>query len=144
MIRLYSLGLICEPAGALSFTGLDKIKHLIKGKNVVCLLSEANIDLVKLDEAREIAAISKGIKNHYHIRLSHKKHTLCDLIIDCFKPTDIISIQYSRKFGKDMSQVLLSVESECQKDVEDTIDKLEENYQFENVSEKEEILDLFF
>jgi threonine dehydratase len=46
------MGFICEPSGALAIAGLDKVRHLIKGKNVVCLLSGANIDLTKLDEAR--------------------------------------------------------------------------------------------
>lgn len=49
IIKLYSQGYICEPSGALSVAGLDKIKNLIKGKTVVCILSGANIDLVKLD-----------------------------------------------------------------------------------------------
>jgi threonine dehydratase len=52
IIKLYSMGFICEPSGALSIAGLDKIRHLIKGKTVVCVLSGANIDLTKLDEAR--------------------------------------------------------------------------------------------
>jgi len=84
----------------LSIAGLDKIRHLIKGKNVVCVLSGANIDLTKLDEAREIAAISKGIKNHYHFTLPNKRNVIYDLITKCFKPTDIISIQYSQHIGK--------------------------------------------
>ena len=46
------MGIICEPAGALSIAGLDKMRHMIKGKNVVCIMSGANIDLSKLDEAR--------------------------------------------------------------------------------------------
>ena len=49
IIQLYSLGFICEPSGALSIAGLDKMRHEIKGKNVVCILSGANIDLTKLD-----------------------------------------------------------------------------------------------
>ena len=52
MIKLYSQGFICEASGALSVAGLDKVKHLIKGKTVVCILSGANIDLVNLDKAR--------------------------------------------------------------------------------------------
>jgi len=43
------MGIICEPSGALSICGLDKLKSEIKGKNVVCVLSGANIDLSKLD-----------------------------------------------------------------------------------------------
>ena len=52
VIRLYSQGFICEPSAAMSVASLDKIRHLIRGKTIVCLLSGANIDLGKVDEAR--------------------------------------------------------------------------------------------
>jgi threonine dehydratase len=119
IIKLYSQGFICEPSGALSVAGLDKVRHLIKGKRVVCILSGANIDLVKLDEAREMAMVSKGIKNHFQFRLPNRQNVMYELITKCFKPTDIISIHYSRSFGKEESQAVLSVESRRQEDVED-------------------------
>ena len=80
MIKLYSQGFICEASGALSVTGLDKIKHLIKGKTVVCILSGANIDLVNLDEAREMAMVSKGVKNHFQFRLPNRKNIIYELL----------------------------------------------------------------
>jgi len=76
------------------------MRHLIKGKTVVCIMSGANIDLTKLDEAREMAMVSKGIKNHFHFHLPNRKNIMYELITTCFKPTDIISVQYSRRFGK--------------------------------------------
>jgi len=77
-------------------------------------MSGANIDLTKLDEAREMAAISKGIKNHYHIQLPNKKNVMYEMLTKCFKATDIISIQYSQKLGKESSHALLSIESQSQ------------------------------
>ncbi len=47
-----------------------------------------------------MAMVSKGIKNHYHFRLPNRKNVVHELITGCFKPTDIISIQYSQRFGK--------------------------------------------
>ena len=124
IIKLYSQGFICEPSGALSVAALDKIKSIIKGKTVVCILSGANIDLIKLDEAREMAMVSKGIKNHFQFRLPNKKNVIHELITECFKPTDIISIHYSQSFGKEESQAVLSVESRNQDDVEAYLEKL--------------------
>jgi threonine dehydratase len=145
IIQLYSLGFICEPSGALAIAALDKMRHEIKGKNVVCILSGANIDLTKLDEAREMAAISKGIKNHYHVHLSNRWGAMHDLITKCFKKTDIISVQYSQRFGKESSQLLLSVESVTQEDVEEYIEKMVDGkFNFENINEKEDLLDIFF
>ena len=53
---------------------------MIKGKTVVCVLSGANIDLIKLDEAREMAMVSKGVKNHFQFRLPNKKGIIFELI----------------------------------------------------------------
>lgn len=139
------MGFICEPAGALSIAGLDKMRNMIKGKNVVCIMSGANIDLSKLDEAREIAAVSKGVKNFYHIELPNRRGVMQGLIMQCFKPTDVISVQYSRRFGKETSHVLMSVESSHQEDVEEYLDKLVKSQViFENINDKEEVLDIFF
>jgi len=49
VIRLSSQGFITEPSGAMAVAALDKMKHMIKGKTVVCVLTGANIDLINLD-----------------------------------------------------------------------------------------------
>jgi threonine dehydratase len=145
IIKLYSQGYICEPSGALAVTGLDKIGNLIKGKSVVCLLTGANIDLTKLDEAREMAMVAKGVKNHFQFRLPNKKSVIYELITTCFKESDIISIHYSHRFGKEESQAVVSVESRYEQDVEDYLEKLvEHKFQFENINEREDMLDMFF
>ena len=129
----------------MSVAGLEKIRHLIKGKKIVCLLSGANIDLVKLDEAREMSMVSKGKKNHFQFRLPNRKNIIFELITKCFKETDVISISYSQNFGKESSQAVLSVESRSEDDVEEYLEKLiEHKYQFENINEREDLLDMFF
>lgn len=67
VIKLYSIGIISEPSGALGLAGLTKIKNLIKGKNIAVVLTGANIDLTQLNEARDMSLISKGYKNCYLI-----------------------------------------------------------------------------
>lgn len=61
--------------------------------------------------------VSKGIKNHFQFQLPNRKNILYELITECFKPTDIISIHYSQSFGKKETQAVLSVESIHQEDV---------------------------
>lgn len=68
--------------------------------------------------------ISKGYKNCYIIELPNKKNIIYELITECFKETDIISVQYSKKTSKESSQALISVESLSQDDVEESIEKL--------------------
>lgn len=85
VIRLYSIGIISEPSGALGLAGLSKIRHLIKGKNVAVVLTGANINLTQLNQARDMNLISKGYKNCYIIVLPNKKNVIYELITKCFK-----------------------------------------------------------
>jgi threonine dehydratase len=85
VIKLYSIGIISEPSGALGVAGLTKIKNLIKGKNVAVILTGSNIDLTQLNEARDMSLISKGYKNCYIIELPNKKNVIYELITQCFK-----------------------------------------------------------
>jgi len=56
-----------------------------------------------------------------------------------------VSIHYSKKLGKHESQAVISVESRHEGDVEEYLEKLVENkYQFENINDKEDMLDMFF
>lgn len=145
VIKLYSMGIISEPSGALGLAGLTKMKQLIKGKNVAVILTGANIDLTQLNQARDMNLISKGYKNCYLIELPNKKNVVYELITNCFKETDIITIQYSKKSTKETSQALISVESLSQEDVEESIEKLRDGkFTFEIINEKEQLLDLFF
>jgi len=61
------MGYICEPSGALAVAGLHKMRNAIAGKKIVCLLTGSNMDLSRLEMARELNAISKGYKNYYII-----------------------------------------------------------------------------
>lgn len=47
-----------------------------------------------------MSVISKGIKNFYLIEVPNRKNVIYELITNCFKSTDTISIQYSQRFGK--------------------------------------------
>lgn len=85
VIKLYSIGIISEPSGALGLAGLTKMKNCIKGKNVAVILTGANIDLTQLNEARDMNLISKGYKNCYIIELPNTKNVMYDLITECFK-----------------------------------------------------------
>ena len=44
--------------------------------------------------------ISKGYKNYYIVDFPQKRGVLYSLISRCFKKTDFISVQYSRKPAK--------------------------------------------
>ena len=57
-----------------------------------------------------MAMVSKGNKNHFQFRLPNRKNVIFELMTKCFKESDIISISYSQKFGKEESQTEDDVE----------------------------------
>ena len=94
------MGYICEPSGALAVAGLHKMRNAIAGKKVVCLLTGSNMDLSRLEMARELNAISKGYKNYYIIEFPNRKKGMFDLLSKCFKKTDVVSVQYVKHTNK--------------------------------------------
>ena len=77
--------------------------------------------------------------------MPNKKRAIYDLLTKCFKKTDVISIQFSKNPNKDVNPVLLSVESPSQEDVEEHMNlMLENHYKVEIITERSELLDLFF
>lgn len=68
-------------------------------------------------------SMAKGYKNFFMINLPNKSSALYDLIVKCFKKTDVITIQYSRNLNKNSTHTLIAVESLTQDDVEDYITK---------------------
>ncbi len=56
ILKLYNEeAMVVEPAGALSIAALDDFAEVIKGKNVVCILSGSNNDFERLAEIRDRA-----------------------------------------------------------------------------------------
>lgn len=54
ILEMYTkLGIVVEPAGALSITALDEMKSNIIGKNIVCIVSGGNNDINRLEEIKE-------------------------------------------------------------------------------------------
>ena len=62
--------LIAEASGALSFAGLKKIKE--KGKNVACILSGGNIDVVTISSMIDRGLVSRGRLFCFSIELLDK------------------------------------------------------------------------
>ena len=130
----------------MSVTALEKVKNQIKGKTVVCILSGANTDLSRLDEAQEKALTAKGEKNFYILNVPNKHGIMSDLFEKCIGENDIItSIEYKRKPNKEMSQALISILSNKKQEADESVDKMKGvGIKPENINFKSDILDLFF
>ena len=51
------IGILTEPAAALSVAGLDHFSSELKGKNIVCLISGGNNDLGRMHDIRVFSEI---------------------------------------------------------------------------------------
>ena len=113
IIDLYqNEGIIVEPAGALSITALDKInKEEIKDKNVVCILSGGNNDLMRYPEIVENSLRYKELKHYFIIDFKQNPGELRKYIENVLiDNTDITRFEYIKKNNKSAGSVLLGIE----------------------------------
>ncbi|HLC83272.1 MAG TPA: threonine ammonia-lyase IlvA, partial [Bacteroidia bacterium] len=69
ILSLYNQqAIVVEPAGALSITALYFLKEKIKDKNVVCIVSGSNNDIMRTEEIRERSLLHEGLKHFFIVR----------------------------------------------------------------------------
>ena len=49
----------------LTLAALDQLNHEIKGKNVICIISGSNNDIVRMEEIKERALLYQGLKHYF-------------------------------------------------------------------------------
>jgi threonine dehydratase len=52
--------IVLEPAGALSISALEQYQEMIKGKNVVCIVSGSNNDITRMEEIKKELCFTKA------------------------------------------------------------------------------------
>lgn len=113
MISLYQEdGIIAEPAGALSICGLDNLeKKSIEGKNVICILSGGNNDMLRYPEILDKNMRYLKLKHYFIINFSQQKGEL-KIFMEKILPkgTDITRFEYIKKNNKNSGSVLLGIE----------------------------------
>jgi threonine dehydratase len=130
LIDLYQNdGIVCELAGVMSISCLHLIKEQIKNKNVCCVISGGNNDVLRLREIYDKKLIYEN-KLHYFIFDFYQKpgelRKFINNILD--KNDDIVRFEYLKKNNKDVGSVLIGVNSN---NVYEIINKLNyHNYQY--------------
>lgn len=137
MIELYqNEGIVAEPAGALSISALDEVKNEIKGKNVVCILSGGNNDILRYPEIMEKSLVYKGLKHYFIINFAQKPGQLKQFVNHALGPNDdIVRFEYIKKTSKETGPALIGVQIEKKENFQKLLkrmDKLEINYQLLN------------
>jgi threonine dehydratase len=116
MLELYQEdGIIVEPAGCLSICGLDELSNKmdIKGKNIVCIISGGNNDIMRYPEILEKNKVYLGLKHYYIIEFSQKPLELRRFISKVLdEKDDITRFEYIKKTNKTFGNVLVGFETE--------------------------------
>ena len=126
MLDLYNdNAIVAEPAGALSIAALDQISEDIKGKNVVCILSGSNNDIVRMEEIKERSMLYEGLKHYFIINFPQKAGALKDLVTHILgEGTEITYFQYIKKISRETGPAVVGLELPDKNDFEELVEKL--------------------
>lgn len=138
-------GIVLEPAGALSLAGLEMIdKSLLKGKNVVCILSGGNNDITRYNEILENKLIYDGLKHYFIIQFTQKPGELKTFVNQILnKNDDIVFFEYLKKNNKNYGNVLIGIQIQNKEDINTILDKMNNhNYDFYKIDKNDYIYDI--
>ena len=118
IIQMYNEnGFIIEPAGVLSLCALD-IYPVIKGKNVVSVISGGNSDIFRMPEILEKSLVYEGLKHYFKVQFSQKAGSLKDFVVNILGPTDyIIYFRYTRAINKETAPVVIGLQLRAKDDI---------------------------
>ncbi len=119
--------LVVEPAGALSVAGLEQYKELIKGKNVVCVISGSNNDITRMAEIKERALLYRQLKHYFIIRFPQRAGALREFVMDVIGPNDDITFfEYAKKTNREQGSAVVGIELLHHEDLEPLMQRMEE------------------
>ncbi len=118
ILKLYNEdAIVVEPAGALSVTALDDYAEVIKGKNVVCIVSGSNNDIDRMPEIKERSLQYEGLKYYLLVNFAQRPGALKEFVNDVLGPTDDITrFEYMQKTNKESGPALIGIELKSPED----------------------------
>ena len=127
ILKLYNEdAIVVEPAGAMSIAALDDYADVIKGKNIVCIVSGSNNDIDRMQEIKERSLQYEGLKHYFLIRFAQRPGALKEFVNDVLGPNDdIVRFEYMQKHNKETGPALVGVELKSKDDYEALMANLE-------------------
>lgn len=117
--------IVVEPAGALSIAALDYYREQIKDKNVVCIVSGSNNDIVRTAEIKERALLYGGLKHYFIIRFPQRAGALKKFVAEILGPNDDIThFQYSKKHSRENGPAVVGIELKNKEDLQPLIERM--------------------
>lgn len=146
ILRLYNEeGIIVEPAGALTMSALDFYKDKIKGKNVVCVVSGGNNDIMRTAEIKERSMLYEGLKHYFIIRFPQRAGALREFLNHVLGPKDdICHFEYTKKNSRENGPALIGIELEKKEDYEGLVERMKKYHiNFEEVNSNPNLFNYF-
>ncbi len=127
ILKLYNEdAIVVEPAGAMSIAALDDYAEVIKGKNIVCIVSGSNNDIDRMQEIKERSLQFEGLKHYFLIRFAQRPGALKEFVNDVLgEHDDIVRFEYMQKHNKETGPALVGVELKSKDDYEELMTNLE-------------------
>jgi len=126
MLSLYNdEAIVVEPAGALSVAALDYLAPEIEGKNVVCIISGSNNDIIRMEEIKERSLLHEGVKHYFVVNFPQRAGALRYFVDHILGPNDDIThFEYSKKINRDKGPAVVGVELKDPDDFEPLLERM--------------------
>ncbi|MBX5439155.1 MAG: threonine ammonia-lyase IlvA [Thermoflavifilum sp.] len=130
ILRLYNEeAMVVEPAGALAISALPDFREIIKGKNVVCIVSGSNNDIDRMQEIKERSLLYEGLKHYFIIRFAQRPGALREFVNEVLGPNDdIVRFEYMQKHHKETGPALVGIELKDPRDYELLIERMRKRH----------------
>ncbi len=111
MLDLYqNEGIIAEPAGALSVTGLLDTE-IEPGSTVVCLISGGNNDVSRYGEVLERSLVHLGLKHYFLVDFPQEPGALRRFLDEVLGPDDDITLfEYVKRNNRETGEALVGIQ----------------------------------
>ncbi|WP_026934086.1 threonine ammonia-lyase IlvA [Christiangramia echinicola] len=117
--------MVVEPAGAMAISALDLYAEKIKGKNVVCIVSGSNNDIIRMAEIKERALLYSGLKHYFVVVFPQRAGALKEFVAKVLGPNDDIThFEYSKKHNRSNGPAVVGIELKDPKDFGPLVDRM--------------------
>ncbi|QDH80612.1 threonine ammonia-lyase IlvA [Echinicola soli] len=146
ILNLYNNeGIVVEPAGAMTLAALSLYdKDKLKGKNVVCVVSGGNNDIMRTAEIKERSLIYEGLKHYFMIQFPQRPGALNDFVSKILGPDDDIAyFQFTKKNNRENGPAVVGIELKKPDHIAGIFDRLKENrFKYNYLNENLDLLTL--
>ncbi len=138
ILQLYNEeAIVAEPAGALTVAALDFYADKIKGKNVVCIISGGNNDIMRTEDIKERSLLYEGLKHYFIIQFPQRAGALREFLNNVLgNNDDITHFEYTKKTNRENGPALIGVELKSREDYAPLLDRMTANgIQYQTVND---------